>query len=167
MSITGSNFRVRIWTIGGALLVVLMLALGITQLTAAQTSPMKVLPPNPDAGLTNAEVMQRHAEARSWFWARREAWRADFITRDIDPRSLPQGPMAVSYGPMTLPAAVQSADLIVVATSRTMQFDLQGTQVILTVERSLKGAAGPELTIDQAGGPEPNADWTTARLVYS
>jgi hypothetical protein len=133
-----------------------------------QPTPIKGVPlPNPDEGLTDAEVMAKHERGAEEAEARVAGWLECLDFSKIDFRSLPIGFTTVGYleGEPTLPAAVGRADLIVVVSVSDIRVPrfTGHVQATLSVERTIKGAPVSTVALTQ-GGISPTVDWTGATL---
>lgn len=99
---------------------------------------------NPCFGLTDSECAALIADSEKEFEAKYATWLADFNSRDIDLRTLPTAPLNADYpAPLTdLDAAVGAADVIVVATAKSVRFEPQWAHLTLVVEQTIKGSTG-------------------------
>lgn len=117
---------------------------------------------NPDAGLSDAQRNANYANLRASFDARYAKWVANLDLSKIDLYSLPHAELNVQVvpGQPTLRAAKSKADWIVVGTAVSLKPTVNGTLVSLAVSRSLKGGQTSSITLRQASGLRPTADWT-------
>ncbi len=124
----------------------------------------KTIPPNPDAGLSDAEREARYAQLWSEFEQRYTAWLNDLDISKLDLRSLPRGDIMADYEPgqPSLRGAVARADLIVVGTvSAIKPTPFSGTITTISVDQTFKGQSVSTVVVNQAGGLRPaNQDWT-------
>jgi hypothetical protein len=122
----------------------------------------KLVPTNPDAGLSDQERDARYSQARAEFEKRYEEWKAGLDLATVDLATLPRSELMIqSAAPEpTLSAAVQAADRIIVGSVQSLRATTSaGTLVTLRVEQTLKGSSASTLTIRQGSSIEPGADW--------
>ncbi len=128
----------------------------------------KTIPPNPCAGLSDAQCEALHAQWRQEWEQRYTAWVNNLDLSKVDLGSLSRGKLAADYAPgePSLRAAVAKADLIVVGS--VVAFNptpFSGLPTTLSVDQTLKGPESPTVVVTQAGLLEPDDNWTTIRLV--
>jgi hypothetical protein len=139
--------------------VLIVIVLGGSIVLASGT---KVVPPDPSAGLTDAQRAKIYSAGRNESDARYESWLASLNLTQINYGALQRHPILGLYEPgaPTLAAAKARADLIVLGKVRSIRptaFD--GTYVTLEVEGLVKGTAGATLVLHQSGGLRPTQDW--------
>jgi hypothetical protein len=125
---------------------------------------------NPDAGLSDAQRLARHAANSAAWDTTYRAWLDSFVKRGADPRSLPRANMlTIAEGPAPdLPSAVRQADLIVVGRALAIRFEPgPRAYVRFAVDRTLKGSASGIVDVMQLGGPEPLPDVNHAILAVA
>ncbi len=119
---------------------------------------------------TDEEKEKQISNSRTAFDTRFVEWVAEFGSREIDPRSLPQVDGIFDFlepPPSDLDTAIAEADVIVVGAANRLAFEVNGTSVAFAVGESLKGLADEEINITQPGGPAPCPDWETAVLAVA
>jgi hypothetical protein len=111
---------------------------------------------------TQRQAFEQQVE-QAWE-ARYTAWFQTLDVTGVDLHALPRYPQLgdlVSPQATSLPAAVATADVIVVAdVSSITATPFAGTDTTFSVERTLKGAPMTTVVVNQAGGPRPTLDWT-------
>jgi hypothetical protein len=154
MGITG---RVRLLVAVGAVGAVVVLATGL----AIGRDPGKVLPPNPEASMTEQQRQSFEASLSASFETRYAAWIANLDVSNIDLTKVEHDELLVSsVAPVTsLSAAVKKADQIIVGTVTALKPTTNGVIVTLGVERSVKGSAATTVTISQGSNFLPTEDW--------
>jgi hypothetical protein len=123
----------------------------------------KVLPPDPEAGLTDVQKEALHQQARSTFVTRYTAWLNTLNIAALDLHGLRRYDLNADVlpGQPTLTAAVQQAGLVVVGTVMAITpTTFSGTNTTLGVDQVVKGTTQSPLTNNQGGGLRPTLDWT-------
>jgi hypothetical protein len=146
--------------------VVVLGALALGRLAAA-TPPPKIVPPDPDAGLTDAQREAAYASGRAESAARYAKWLDDFIASGRSAADLPRADLMVAdrAPASTLAAAKAAADLIVVGHVLSDEFTVDGTFVTFGIDRVATGTApAPSVTIVMNGGPQPDPTISTGVL---
>ncbi len=163
--------RRRVWLAGtGAILAAGILAFGVLRWAGAHDPH-----PSPTAdicdSLTDQECDAAIQGASDAFFSKLAQWRTQFSSPPYNLRPLPRYPGNSLYDPPqpTLSAALDHADLVVLATASAVRFDsdaVLGARVTLKIERTLKGSTSPTLEIPMGGGPEPAGTWEEVILGY-
>lgn len=159
----------RLGLAGVGFLAALVVAVGVYAVTSSVQSDESPEDQTQDPcyNLSDEECMALLHTMSADFDSRLAAWVTDFNGDEIDLRSLPKGESLADYAaPLeTLEASVRDADLILVGTSESINFEGYYGFVAFNIEQSLKDSASGQIRFVQGGGPRPNPEWDDATLV--
>lgn len=131
--------------------------------------PTVSLPPNPYAGLSDAQQQALEQQQQKEFEAHYRAWLSTLDYNHMDLHGLPRVPSTADVGPgqeLSLHDAVAHADMIVIGTvSGFHPRPFSGIETTLSVDRVLKGPPTPTITVIQSGALQPTPDWSGVFIV--